>query len=477
MTGNAKPNEPEKRINIIDLRGRIKGRVITPQDEGYNQARAVFYGGHDRQPAAFIRVKDGEDVASVIALAQESGIELAVRSGGHSTAGHSLSDGGIVLDLRDMKGLDIDPKNRTAWAETGLTAGEYTVAADTHDLATGFGDTATVGLGGLTLGGGIGYLSRKHGLTIDHLLAADIVTADGQLRRVDAENHPDLFWAIRGGGGNFGVATRFLYSLHETGIVFGGMLILPATPEVITGFIGEAESAPDELSAIATVMPAPPMPFLPAEVHGKMILLAMMVYAGDPERGANITAPFRKLAKPMADMLRPIRYTEMYQPEDPDYHPTAVGHTMFLDKIDQEAAGTIIEFLQASDAPIRVTQLRVMGGAIGRVQKEETAFYHRHQKIMANLAAFYTTPDEKIDRQKWLKQFTASLKHEDTAAYVNFLGDEGEERVRAAYPGTTWERLSAIKANTTRPTCSGSIKTSRQVLLPQPWIELMEVDI
>jgi hypothetical protein len=188
------------------------------------------------------------------------------------------------------------------------------------------------------------------------------------------------------------------------------------------------------------------MPFLPPEMHGKMILLAMMVYAGDPEKGANVAAPFRKLAKPMADMLRPMRYTEMYPPEDPDYHPSAVGHTMFLDKIDKAAAETIIDYLQACDAPVRVTQLRVMGGAIGRVKKEETAFHHRQSKIMANLAAFYSTPDERIERQKWLKLFSSSLKQDDASAYVNFLGDEGEERVRAAYPGATWERLAAIKA-------------------------------
>src|SRR2546429_9490628 len=189
-----------------------------------------------------------------------------------------MPDGGIVLDLKDMHALEIDPKTRTGWAETGLTAVEYSLAADAHGLATGFGDTGSVGIGGITLGGGVGYLVRKHGLTIDDLLAADVVTADGQLLRVDADNNSDLFWAIRGGGGNFGVVTRFLFRLHEVDAVVGGMLVLPATPEVIRSFVAAAESAPEELTTIANIMTAPPLPFLPAEYHGKIIILAMLLH-------------------------------------------------------------------------------------------------------------------------------------------------------------------------------------------------------
>ena len=185
------------------------------------------------------------------------------------------------------------PAQRTAWAETGLTAREYTTAAAAHGLATGFGDTGSVGIGGLTLGGGVGYLVRKHGLTIDNLLAAEIVTADGQLLRADSENHPDLFWAIRGGGGNFGVATRFQFRLHEVSSVVGGLLILPATPEVIASFIAEAEAAPEELSTIANVMPAPPMPFLPEEQHGKLVVFALLAYTGAVEAGEHALRPFR----------------------------------------------------------------------------------------------------------------------------------------------------------------------------------------
>jgi FAD/FMN-containing dehydrogenase len=221
--------------------------VIAPSDAGYDEARTVFHGGIDRRPAAIVRAATAGDVGRVVRFARETGLELAVRSGGHSAAGHGVTDGGIVLDLRDMRGLAIDLSQGTAWAETGLTTGEYSAAAATCRLATGFGDARSVGIGGITLAGGVGYLVRKHGLTIDHLLAAEIVTADGALRRVDADNHPDLFWAIRGGGGNFGVATRFKFRLHELEKIVGGQLVLPATPEVISGFVAAAQEAPEEL--------------------------------------------------------------------------------------------------------------------------------------------------------------------------------------------------------------------------------------
>ena len=260
--------------SIAELRALFNGRVIAPDDARYNQARTVFYGGIDRHPAAIVRVADAGDVSRLVSLTRETGTELAIRSGGHSSVGFGTTEGGIVLDLSSMKELQIDVRSRTAWAETGLTAGEYTSAVGAHGLATGFGDTGSVGIGGITLGGGVGYLVRKYGLTIDDLLATEVVTADGQLLHVDHNSHSDLFWAIRGGGGNFGVATRFQFRLHEVDSIVGGMLILPATADVIAKFMAEAE-APDELSTIANVMGAPPMPFLPVEVHGKLIVMAM----------------------------------------------------------------------------------------------------------------------------------------------------------------------------------------------------------
>ncbi len=432
-------------IPIKQLRSTFKGQIIAPDDDEYDKARTVFYGGVDRRPAVIVRVADTNDVARVISLARETGLPLAVRSGGHSTAGHSVCEGGIVLDLSAMRALDIDVAQRTAWVETGMTAGEYTSATNAHGLATGFGDTGSVGIGGITLGGGVGYLVRKYGLTIDSLLAAEIVTADGQCLQVDADHHPDLFWAIRGGGGNFGVATRFKFQLHPIDTVVGGMLILPATPETVAAFIAEAEAAPEELSTIANVMPAPPMPFLPADKHGQLVIFAILVHATGGEAGERAVAPFRAIAAPLADMVRPMRYPEIYLPDEEDYHPTAAARTMFVNTIDRHTAETIVDHLQNSDAAMRVAQLRVLGGAMARVPADATAFAHRASRIMVNVAAFYNGPEDRVVREKWVSDFATALQQDDSGAYVNFLADEGDDRIRAAYPGSTWDRLAAIK--------------------------------
>jgi len=437
---------PFATLSIPELRAAINGRVIGPEDAGYDEARTVFPGGIDRRPAVIVRAADANDVAFVIGLARETGLEFAVRSGGHSNAGHSVSEGGIVLDLRDLKELDIDVAARTAWAGAGLTAAEYSNAAAAHGLATGFGDTGSVGLGGLTLGGGVGYLVRKHGLTIDDLLAAEVVTADGQALHVDAETHPDLFWAIRGGGGNFGVATRFQYRLHDVESFVGGMLVLPTTADVIAGFIALAEAAPEELSTIANVMPCPPMPFVAEEHHGKLVVFAIIAWTGDVEAGEQVLAGFRALATPLADLVRPMPYPEIYPPEDDDYHPFAIAVTMFVDAIDRPVAETIVEHLQASDAAMRVAQLRVLGGAMARVPAKATAFAHRNSRIMVNVASFYEGAEDRDRRAAWVDGLVAALRQDDCGAYVNFLSDEGEARVRDAYPGSTWDRLAAVKA-------------------------------
>jgi FAD/FMN-containing dehydrogenase len=298
----------------------------------------------------------------------------------------------------------------------------------------------------ITLGGGVGYLVRKHGLTIDDLISAEVVTADGELLHVDAETHPDLFWAIRGGGGNFGVATRFQYRLHQVDTVVGGMLMLPATPEVIAWFVAEADDAPEELSTIANVMPAPPMPFIPSEQHGQLVIMALLCYAGEADEGERAVAPFRALAEPIVDMVKPMRYPEIYPPEEEDYHPVASGRTMFVETIDRSVAETIVEYLEASSAQMAVAQMRVLGGAMARVPADATAFAHRSARIMVNVAALYERPDQAPEHEPWLADFAAALRQEgDGGAYVGFLGDEGEGRIREAYPGSTWERLAAIK--------------------------------
>jgi FAD/FMN-containing dehydrogenase len=423
----------------------LDGQVITPDHPEYDEARTVFPGDIDRLPAVIVRPTEASQVAQIVTVTRDSGLDLAVRSGGHSGAGHGVIDDGVVLDLSEMSRLEIDSEARTAWAETGLTAGEYTKAVGAQGLATGFGDTGSVGIGGITLGGGVGFLSRLHGLTIDDLLAAEIVTADGSVLEIDAERHPDLFWAIRGGGGNFGVATRFKLRLHEVPTVVGGMLILPAVPEVVAGLAAAAADAPEELSAIVNVMPAPPMPFIPAEHQGRLVVMVLPCYAGPAEEGERALAPFRSVAEPIADLLRPMPYAEIYGPEPEGFHPTAIVRTGFSEGIEIDDAETIIERLTASDAPMRVVQIRALGGAIARVPADATAYAHRAARLMVNVASFYTGPDDRPRREEWVRELAARLHQPDAGAYVNFLSDEGPERVRAAYPGATWERLAEVK--------------------------------
>ena len=438
-------------LDLDALRGRLDGRVIGPNDDDYAAARTVMYGGIDRHPAAIVRVRGVDDIRVVIEIARETGLDLAIRSGGHSAKGDSTTEGGIVLDLADMTAIDIDPATKTMWAEAGNSALAVTHAAAEHGLAIGFGDTGSVGIGGITLGGGVGYLGRKHGLTIDNLLAAEIVTADGELRRADADTNPDLFWAIRGGGGNFGVATRFQYRLAELPQIVGGMLILPATAETVERFITLSDEAPEELGTIANVMPCPPMPFVGEAWHGKLVIFGLVCWAGDPASGAETLQALRDLAKlggldaPIADLMHPGPYTEMYPPEDPDYHPLAVSLTGYLDWVDRPTAETMMNRLESLDAPMRVVQLRVLGGATARVPDDATAYAHRSSEIMVNVAAFYEGAHDHAEKMAWVKELMGAIRQTDDGAYVNFVGDEGADRVHAAYPGRTYDRLAEIK--------------------------------
>jgi FAD/FMN-containing dehydrogenase len=428
---------------IDALQGTLDGRVIGPMDDEYDGARDVFYGGIDKRPAAIARVASEDDIRRVIQVARDAGAELAIRAGGHSLSGKCSSEGGIVLDLRDLTALDIDADARTADAGAGLTAAAYTAAASERGLATGFGDTGSVGIAGITLGGGVGFLVRKHGLTVDNLLGADLVTADGDMLTVDADTHPDLFWALRGGGGNFGVVSRFRYRLHPVDRIVGGMLFLPATPSVVDGFMDLAAGAPDQLSTIANVMTAPPMPFIPEDKHGSLIVMAFLCYAGDVEAGERVLAPFRSLATPLADMIRPMTYPEMYPPEPEGPKVLATGHTGFIDGSPDYAE--ILERLEQPVAQMRVVQLRTLGGAMARVPDDATAFGHRSRGVMVNVGALYGSTEEQPAVVAWVEATAKHLHGDDMTGYVNFLGDEGSERIRQAYPGGTWDRLREIK--------------------------------
>jgi hypothetical protein len=429
------------------VRAGFQGRVVAPGDDGYDKARRVVVGSVDKRPAAIAYVAGVDDVRRVVNFARDHDVELAVRSGGHSSAGHSVCDG-VVLDVTGLKHIEIDPAGRTAWAESGVTAGEFTTAAAAHGLAVGFGDTGSVGLGGITLGGGVGFLARKHGLTIDSLLAAELVTADGQLLRVDADNHPELFWAIRGGGGNFGVVTRFKFRLTPLDTVVGGMLLLPATADTVAGWIAEASAAAEELTTIANVMPAPPMPFVPPEWHGKPVIMGLVCYAGPAPAGERALAPFRALAEPIVDMVKPMPYPEIYGPEQQEeYHPIAASRTFFTDKVERETAETIVDRIEQYDAMMRAVQLRVLGGAVARVPEDATAYAHRSRPVMANVAVLCASVEEAAERAGWVDDLVSVVRQgADDGGYVGFVADEGEAGVRAAYPPATYARLAAVKA-------------------------------
>ena len=382
------------------------------------------------------------DVARVVTAARETGLDLAVRSGGHNRAGHGTSQGGLVIDLSGMNAVEIDPDGESAWVETGATAAHYTKATAERGRVTGFGDTGSVGIGGITLAGGIGFLVRKNGLTIDDLLAAEVVTADGQVVEVGEASEPDLFWAIRGGESNFGIATRFRFRLHEIAEIVGGMMILPGTPETINGFLEAADAAPEELSTIANVALAPPMPFVPEEAHGKPVIMGLFAYTGPVDQGDSVIAPFRALAEPFVDMVRPMRYPELY--EGPEQEAALMtGTNFFADSLGPAEA--ILEQLPQSTAPMKAVQLRVLGGAMARTPNDATAFGHRDRSLFVNVVSMYVDPAEEQAHAAWTNGLAESLGKDGAGGYVAFMGEEDEETIRAAYPNGAWERLRELK--------------------------------
>ncbi|MBK8083717.1 MAG: FAD-binding oxidoreductase [Devosia sp.] len=425
----------------------LRGRVVTPAAADYDALRLVAMDNYDRRPAALIRVANAADVAAVVNFARATDLPLAIRSGGHSTAGYSGVDHGLVIDLRALDGIEIDVAARTAWVGSGLTAGAVTRAVEQHGLIVGFGDSGTVGVGGLTLGGGVGYLVRKHGLTIDSLLAAEVVTADGDIVMADAERHPDLFWALRGGGGNFGVVTRLQFRLHPLPFFSGGPLVLPATAEVIAAYVAAAEAAPETLSTIGNVMPLPPVPFVPAEMHGRLALVAMLAYSGERDGAEAALAPFSALATPIPDLVGEGPYSSMYAMDPPPEVRTSVAiRSRYVTRFGVAEAAALLAALEACDAPMKLGQLRILGGAHARVPSEATAFGHRDGRLLVAFMAMYGDRSRAAGYERWAIDAMASLRPgAQSPAYVNFLAQEGATGLAAAYPAATWQRLREIK--------------------------------
>ena len=428
---------------LDELRAQLTGELITAADPAYDEARQVVFKGIDKRPLAVARVAGAGDVAAVVSAARDGGLDLAIRSGGHSRSGYGTVDRGLVIDLSAMNAVDIDPTgqppgSRPARRPASTRSPPAQGARDRfrrHRLGRHRRDHAA---------GGMGFLARKTGLTIDNLLAAEVVTAEGEVVQTSEDSEPDLFWAIRGGGSNFGVATRLRLLLTKVSEIVGGMLILPASPQVITGFLEAAHAAPEELSTIANVMIAPPMPFLPKAAHGTPVLIGQFAYVGPVDQAEQVIAPFRALAEPLADMVRSMRYPELFEgPEQQVNFMTAAN--FFADTLEPAAAEAILEHLPKSKAPMRAVQMRVLGGALARVPNEATAFAHRDRRLFVNVAAMYMDGAEATTHDDWVNGVADSLGRDGTGGYVGFLGDEDEATVRAAYPGATWDRLRELK--------------------------------
>jgi FAD/FMN-containing dehydrogenase len=423
----------------------LRGTLVRPDDAAFGPSIGVWNLDRQGTPIAVVQAADAGDVATAIGFACRSDIDIAVRSGGHSLAGHSTGDGVLVIDMRGMRGLHVDLADGIVWAGAGLTAGEVTTALAEHGMAVPFGDTGTVGIAGLTLGGGIGWLARKHGLAIDSLVAVEIVTPDGEVRMASETEHPDLFWALRGGGGNFGVVTRFCYRLSPVGGVLAGAIFLPATRDVLRSLVPIASSAPEDLTVIAALMPVPPLPFVPAEHHGSPSLSILFVHAGDPAAGERAIAPFRQVAAPLGEMVAAMPYPGIYEFTREAGVPVAsTTRSVFMDVLDDGSIDAVLaSYAEAPEGSM--IQLRVFGGAMARVPVEATAFPHRSAVAQVTIINDIGDPLHRQSAIAWNRALFKALEPRSSGVYVNFLEDEGEERIRAAYPHGAFERLAAVK--------------------------------
>ena len=428
----------------------IQGEVIGPADTAYETARRVWNGMIDRYPALIVRCAGPGDVRRALDFARSQDLLVALRGGGHNVAGNGTCDGGMVIDLGPMKTIAVDPVRRTVRAGPGLTWGELDRATQTAGLALPGGIQSTTGIAGFTLGGGFGYLSRLHGLTCDNLLAAEVVTADGAALTASATDHPDLFWGLRGGGGNFGIVTAFTYRLFPLGPVLGGMLVYSATRarEVLRFYREFVLTAPEALASVLIFTTAPAAPHIPLPLHGRPVLLVTLCYAGAADEGERVIAPLRAFGLPDADLVRLRPYTEVQTLLDAA-NPAGLRNYWKAEYIlgySDEAIETILSYVAQAPTPNSKLLLNHLGGAISRVPPGATAYAHRAAPFIANINAMWTEPAASARAIAWARDFWTALQPFSAGGvYVNFLSNEGEDRVRAAYAPDTYARLAALK--------------------------------
>jgi FAD/FMN-containing dehydrogenase len=446
-TGPTALGEP----TVKELSDSLDGAVVLPDDSVYDDSRSIWNGAIDRRPAVVAHCDGVSDVVEALRFARSQALEVAVRGGGHSIPGFSTVDDGVVIDLSPMKGIRIDADRRTVVAEGGLTWAELDAATQEKGLATTGGLVSSTGVAGFTLGGGIGWLMRKHGLACDNLRSAEVVTADGQVTRASAEENPDLFWGLRGGGGNFGIVTSFEFDLHPVGpTVTAGPVFYPGerAGEILGWYREFVKDVPDELTTLANLLTAPPAPFIPEEWHGKKLIAFVGVYAGAPEEGEKAIQPMRDLGEPVADLIGPMPYVQMQGLIDALYpHGTrAYMKAGYLRGLDDSAIETATRFHQDATSPSSEIHIHHFGGAVARVPEGETAYGERQAPFVLNILALAHEPDAWETHVDWAHRLYAGIEPSLTGgAYINFLSGEGPERVRAAYGAEKFARLQSLK--------------------------------
>ncbi len=434
------------------LRGRLRGSLCYPGEPEYEQARTIWNAMIDKHPAAIVRAAAADDVVRAIEVARERDLVLSVRGGGHNIAGNAVCDGGLMIDLTPMKSVRVDPARRTARVEPGVTLAELDAATQAFGLATPVGINSTTGVAGLTLGGGFGWLSRKYGLTVDNLLGADVVLATGQkVRASDAENE-DLFWALRGGGGNFGIVTAFDFRLHPVGPeVMAGLVVYPfsAANEVLRGYREAVRSAPDELTCWAVLRKAPPLPFLPPEVHGHEVVILATCWVGDPADAARAVAPLRALGTPIGEHVGSMPFVAWQQAFDPLLTAGRRNYWKSHDFIDLGDPAIALLTGYAGRLPSPECEIFVahLGGAVNRVPSAATAYPHREVNFVVNVHTRWGDASADATCIGWARDFFAHMAPYATGGvYVNFMPDDEAQRVSRGAYASNYERLARLKA-------------------------------
>jgi len=435
---------------LRELEESFRGQLVPPTDPTYDLHRRIWNGSIDRFPALIARCAGVADVIAVVRFARTTDLPVAVRGGGHSFPGQSVCDGGIVIDLGPMKGIRVDPQARTARAQAGVLLGELDLETQAFGLAVPAGVVTHTGLAGLTLGGGIGWLMRKYGLTIDQLLSVDLITADGEFLKASETENPDLFWGVRGAGGNFGIVTEFEFRLNPLGpIVMAGPVFwsMEDSPEVLRFYRDWITEAPDELTTVVVHRRMPPLPVIPTELHGVPVVSVVCCYAGPVDDGEKVIRPLKQFGSPILDLCSPkpfLAHQSMFDPSFPHgwwYYFRSADLAALSDRV----IDIIAEHATRMTSPLTAFPIFQLGGAIARVGEDETAFNGRAAGHTININATTETADGFDEEREWSRNLWSALEPYHTGVYVNFLMDEGQERIRQAYGAERYDRLRALK--------------------------------